>query len=457
MKLELHTTYGTGWQDSFCQTVTFTDSLGTENRVVNLYPKLTDQSLEGFGGAITEAAASVYAQMSPAQKQQLMEAYFSPEGMNYQRIRVPIDSCDFSLGQYQAAVLDEDGNLLDLDFSRLEQTIFPMLRDAEAAAGRKLPLALAPWFPPAAWKTNGDRAHGGKLRRDCYDRWAEYLCRYVEGYRSRGFWVQQLSIQNEPHAVQTWDSCIFTAEEMKRFLCEHLRPTLARHGLTDLELYVWDHNKERLYEWMDVLCTGESEKIITGAAFHWYSGDHFEILDLCRRRFPDKKLLVSESCIEFYKFDPTDAMGAAESLGHEIIGDLNHGACFFGDWNLLLDQQGGPNYVGNYCLAPFLYDTQKKKLEPQLLQLYFSHFAHYLTPGSVRIAHSCFTDRIDVTAWARPDGSIALVLLDRDRELRQLTIRMEGLEAGLILYPNSISSAVIRPNPVHPSGFSPMS
>lgn len=438
MKLQLHTTFGGGnWNEQFEQTVFFTPG-ESENRVVNLYPEAEYQRLFGFGGAITDSAAWVYAQMSPEQKKQMMEAYFSPKRMRYQMVRIPIDSCDFSVEQYEAWRSSDS-----LDFSRVEKYILPMLRDAEAAAGRKLPLMLAPWSPPAHMKTTDIRHLGGKLRAECRQDYAEYLCRYLEEYRSRGFLVAALSIQNEPHAVQTWDSCVYTPQEEKEFLRDFLWPALQRHGFGDLEIYLWDHNKERVYEWMRDIIDEETDKMVAGAAFHWYSGDHFEALDLCRERFPDKKLVLSESCIEFSKFDPADSFGAAAYFAHEMLGDLNHGISFFGDWNLLLDETGGPNYVGNYCLAPFLFDTRTKTLCPQLLQQYMEHFSRTLVPGSVRIGMSRFSEAAEVTAWRRPDGSISLVLLNKTAEAMPLVLRLNGEEASLLLMPRSISSAVI--------------
>lgn len=43
-----------------------------------------------------------------------------------------------------------------------------------------------PWSPPVYMKTNGERNNGGKLKPEYRKRWAEYICRYIEEYRSRG-------------------------------------------------------------------------------------------------------------------------------------------------------------------------------------------------------------------------------------------------------------------------------
>ena len=441
--MEVLTTYGIGdWDQKLTQTVLFVPGV-TENKVVNLYPEIEYDTFEGFGGAITEAAGYVYSLMPEKDKKALMEAYFSRARMNYQFVRIPIDSCDFSLSQYEAVSDPSDTTFSTFNFDIPKKYILPMLRDAEAAAGRKIPIMLSPWSPPAFMKSNGKREQGGVLLAAYRTMWAEYLCRFIEEYRDRGFLVKRISLQNEPKAVQTWDSCIFTAEEEKVFLRDYMWPALERHGLTDIEVFIWDHNKERVYEWMRDIIDDDTDKMIAGAAFHWYSGDHFEALDLCKQMFPNKKLIISESCIELLKYDGSDAMGSAMKLSHELMGDLNHGMVAFYDWNLLLDETGGPNYVGNNCLAPFLYDTQNEKLMPQLISRYFEHFSHFILPGSVRIASTRYCEDVEATAWKRPDGTIALVLLNKSEGNQPIVVRMADLEAGVVLYPRSITSCVV--------------
>ncbi len=443
--MDIRTIFGDGGRDEFFQQkVLFEEDSQTENRVINLYPEARYGTFEGFGGAVTDSAGYVYSLMSEAQKKELMETYFSPERMNYQFLRVPMDSCDFSLEQYEAMSDPFDVELKSFSMERPGKYILPMLEDAYKAAGRQLPLLLSPWSPPVFMKTNGLREQGGALKEEHRDLWAEYLCRYIEEFKKRGFHVQRLTLQNEPKAVQTWDSCIYTAQDQKVFLRDYMRPAMVRHSLTDVEVYLWDHNKERVYEWMRDIIDDETSPMIAGAACHWYSGDHFEALDLCRERFPDKKLIVSESCLELYIKESGDAVRAAQRAGREVLGDINHGVSAFYDWNLLLDEQGGPNYVENYCLAPFIYDTAAKKLQPQLVQKYYECFSHYLLPGSVRIGMSRYADDIKCSAWQRPDGSLLLFMMNESTSIRQAFIRLDGTEAAAVLYPQSLSAAVIE-------------
>ena len=141
--------------------------------------------------------------------------------------------------------------------------------------------------------------------QDVYKR-QEYICQYILALQAEGFPVKRMSIQNEANAVQKWDSCLYSAEEEREFLKTALYPALKKHGLDKIEIYIWDHNKERLYERAVETIDSETEKMITGMAFHWYSGDHFEEMELVRKRFPGLKLILSESCLEYCKFRSDD-------------------------------------------------------------------------------------------------------------------------------------------------------
>ena len=233
-------------------------------------------------------------------------------------------------------------------------------------------------------KTNGERCHGGSLRPEYAGRWAEYICRYIREFQARGFAVERISLQNEPKAVQTWDSCVYTDEQEKAFL-PVMHAALARNGLDEIEIFLWDHNKERAFERASAILDETTRPMVAGVACHWYSGDHFENLDMIHSAYPELKLILSESCVGFLRPDDAQAHAAgAVQLSHEILGDLAHGATAFYDWNLLLDERGGPNHVGNFCHAPYLFDTKAKELRPQLLLQYYYQLYVYLFPAGLR-------------------------------------------------------------------------
>lgn len=417
------------------------DPAETENELVNLYPEFTDQIWEGFGGAVTESAGYVYAQMSEAQKKELLDAYFGKEGLRYTLIRTSIDSCDFGLGEYEAAA---DCDINKFSMERAGKYTLPMLEDIQKLTGNNIRLMLSPWSPPASLKTNGSRRQGGKLKKEYWELWAEYICRHIQEYRDRGFLVERISLQNEPKAVQPWDSCIWTAQEEREFMLRYMKPALLRHKMDDIQLFFWDHNKERLLERSLATLDGEGRTCADGVAFHWYSGDHFRGLELFHRLFPEKQMILSESCLEYSKLDVSNPYQNVARVAHEIIGDLNYGMNAFYDWNMLLDHQGGPNYVGNYCHAPFLYHLEKKTLQKESLYDCFWHFAQFILSGSRQILSTCYTDALEVTAFQRPDGGITTVVLNKNPNELPVTLRICEQTASLSVPGHSLTTLLIE-------------
>ena len=172
------------------------------------------QTIEGFGGAFTEAAAVTLSKMPPEKQAEILKVYFDPEeGIGYTLFRTHINSCDFSLGNYAYDEVDGDVDLTHFSIDRDRQALIPMIKAAMAVAGGAFKLFASPWSPPAWMKTNNEMNHGGKLKPEYRDAWARYYCRYIREYEQEGIPIWGLSVQNEPLAIQTWDSCIYTGEE----------------------------------------------------------------------------------------------------------------------------------------------------------------------------------------------------------------------------------------------------
>lgn len=416
---------------------------GEENCLLNLYPSVTYQVFEGFGGALTESAGYIYQQMSKEHKSEMIHEYYTENGMNYRMARIPIDSCDFSLGHYEAVEDAADTVFENFQLERVEQSILPLLNDAQEVCGGRLEIMLTPWSPPAYMKSNGDRNHGGELKQEYKKMWADYICRYIKEYRKRGYLVKRISLQNEPKAVQTWDSCVYTAQQEKEFLRDYMWPALQENDLSDIEVFIWDHNKERAYERACEIIDETTCHMVAGIAFHWYSGDHFETLSMIRDKFPDKKLILSEACIEYSKFASDDYLKNAQKYAHDMIGNMNHGMNGFYDWNIVLDEAGGPNHVGNFCDAPFLYDTKKKELIRRNTADYLWHFTHFIKPGAVRIGISNYSDALEATAFLNPDHVIVVVLLNRTNHDIKVNVRLENEMAEILIKENTIITATL--------------
>ena len=181
--------------------------------------------------------------------------------------------------------------------------------------------------------------------------------------------------------------------------------------------------------------------MVAGIAFHWYSGDHFEALSMLHDRFPDKKLILSEACIEYCKYEADDFLKNAQKYAHDMIGNMNHGMNGFYDWNIVLDEKGGPNHAGNFCDAPFLYDVGKKEIIRRNTADYLWHFTHFIKPGAVRIGSSVYSDEVESVAFLNPDRQIVVVLLNRTDHDIAVCVRLGDDMAELTAGANTIGTA----------------
>jgi glucosylceramidase len=182
-------------------------------------PSKTFQTIEGFGGALTDAAAETFSRLPPQSREELLTAYFDREkGIGYTLCRIPIHSCDFSSASHVYDDVPGDVDLRHFSIQPDRRHRLPFIKAALAAAGTTVKMFASPWSPPAWMKTNGSMLHGGRLKPEYRGTWARYFVRFVEEYEKAGVPIWGLTVQNEPMASQTWESCLFTAEEERDFV-----------------------------------------------------------------------------------------------------------------------------------------------------------------------------------------------------------------------------------------------
>lgn len=386
------------------------------------------QEIQGFGGAFTEAAAVTLDKMPSHLRQEILQAYFSPDtGNAYSLCRTHINSCDFSLGNYAYTEVDGDVELQHFSIEHDRQALIPMIREAINLSGGKLKLFASPWSPPAWMKTNGMMNNGGKLKPEYRQAWADYYVRYIQEYGREGIPIWGLTVQNEPEATQTWDSCIYTGEEERDFVRDHLGPTLHDAGLGNVNVIVWDHNRDRLFERAKaVLDDPKAAQYVWGVGFHWYCGDHFDNVQLTHDAYPDKHLIFTEGCQE--NGPHLGSWDTGERYAHSIINDLNRWTEAWVDWNMVLDETGGPNHVNNFCSAPIIADTQAGEIRYQSSYYYIGHFSRFIRPGARRVACAKTLDSLEASAFLNSDGSVAVVVLNRTGQAIDFVLKSQGLQ-----------------------------
>ncbi|MBO5473277.1 MAG: glucosylceramidase [Lachnospiraceae bacterium] len=420
-------------------------SIDSEMKLVKVYADEKEQIIDGFGGAFTEASAHSYRKLDQEKRQLFMEQYYGESGLRYHMGRIHINSCDFALGNY-TYIEEGDDTLATFDIGHDFEEIIPMIQDALKVCGGKISFMAAPWSPPAFMKANGEMNHGGKLKKEYYQAWAEYFVAFIKAYREAGIQISYVTVQNEPAATQTWDSCVYTAEEERDFAKGYLAPALEKAGLETVGIYVWDHNKETVIERVKPIFEDrEARERVVGIAVHWYTGDHFEAIELLRKKYPEKKIFFTEGCVEYSRFADSGEVQKAEMYAHDMLGNLKAGVSGFMDWNLLLDEKGGPNHVGNFCAAPMMLTTGEDgsvDFEKRLSYYYIGHFSRYIQPGAVKIAVTRYTDKVEAAAFLNPDNSRAVVLLNKTEETVDMLLSEAGEGISVSLDSHSIATVV---------------
>jgi glucosylceramidase len=413
-------------------------------------PSMSFQTFIGIGGAITDASAETFAKMSKEVQQEILEKYFDAEkGIGYTLARTNIHSCDFSSGSY-TYVDDNDATLKSFSIAHDKQFRIPMIKQAIAAAGGRLALYASPWSPPAWMKDNNSMLQGGKLMPEFYQSWSDYFVKFINAYESAGIPVWGLSVQNEPMAKQRWESCIYSAEEERDFIKKFLGPTLEKANLGDKKLIAWDHNRDLMYQRAStILSDPEAAKYVWGIGFHWYEswtggGNIYDNVRRVYEAYPGKHLIFTEGCAESFIPEKMEDWKWGEMYGRSMINDFNNGTVGWTDWNILLDETGGPNHVKNLCFAPLHANTKTGELSYLSSFYYIGHFSKFIRPGAKRIISSASRGQFLTTAFINTDGKIVVVVMNPSADNIPYRLWMSGQAAELVSLPHSIQTLIVE-------------
>lgn len=407
-------------------------------------PEKTFQSVIGIGGALTDASAETFYKLPKNVRDTIITKYYDVEnGIGYSLARTHINSCDFSSEMYTYTA-PNDKSLQTFNISHDLKYRVPFIKEALAAANQKLTLFVSPWSPPAWMKTNNDMLNGGKLKEELSGSWADYFVKFIQAYEKQGIPIWGLTVQNEPAATQPWESCRYTAEEERDFVKNHLGPILRKEKLGDKKVIVWDHNRHMMYDRAKVIFDDkEASKYIWGLGYHWYGGDNFENAELVKSAFPNKNLLFTEGCQTDFKIERISDWSIGERYGTSMINDFNNGVVGWTDWNILLDEQGGPNHVKNYCFAPIHANVKTGELSFVNSYYYIGHFSKFVRPGAKRIISSSMNDNLMCTAFINADNSIVVVVMNKSEKDMPFYLRLKGKAAKTVSPGRSIITMVL--------------
>ena len=189
-----------------------------------------------------------------------------------------------------------------------------------------------------------------------------------------------------------------------------------------------------------VLSDPDAAKYVWGTGFHWYCGDHFDNVQKVHDEFPDKQLIFTEGCQEGGPHIGSWDLG--ERYATSIINDLNRWTVAWIDWNLILNEQGGPNHVGNYCSAPIIVDTRSQDLLYQSSYYYIGHFSRFILPGNKVINSKITNDKIDVLSSINNQSIVNTVIQNKNESCVEINYNRDNMNSVFTIPERSIVTVV---------------
>ncbi|UKM65548.2 glycosyl hydrolase family 30 [Flavobacteriaceae bacterium GSB9] len=443
--------------------------------VVNvvLMPEKTFQTITGFGGAFTESSAYLLNQLSQANRDTILRAYFAKDGARYSLTRTHMNSCDFSLSNYSYTPVEGDKNLEHFTIEEDHDDLIPMIKDAMAISDDGFKIFASPWTA-APWMKDNNSWVGGKLLPEYYDTWALFFSKYLDAYKAEGIDIWGFTVENEPHGNgNNWESMHFSPKEMTDFVQFHLGPKLEADGYGDKIILGYDQNRAGLKEWVDEMYRDEaSSKYFDGTAIHWYEStyDYFpDALQYAHHKAPNKFLIETEGCVDaevpkwkddswYWKKEATDwgwdwaseedkhlhpKYAPVNRYARDIIGCLNNWVDGWVDWNMVLNRQGGPNWFKNWCVAPVIVDPDADEVYFTPLYYTMAHFSKFIRPQAQIIAVENPDQELMVTAAKNPDGSIVAVIFNETETPKSINLTLKNQTKRFTINAKALQTIIV--------------
>ena len=445
----------------------------SKTQKITLLPEEEFQTITGFGGSFTEASAYLLNQLSKEKRQQIIDAYFGPDGAQYSLTRTHINSCDFSLSNYSYAPVENDMLLEHFSIEKDKDDIIPFIKEAMKASKDGFKILSSPWTAPP-WMKDNKQWVGGKLLPEYYETWALFFSKYIDAYKKEGIEIWGITVENEPLGNgNNWESMHYTPDEMTQFVQQHLGPRLEADGKAHVKILGYDQNREHLNEWVDSMYANEeTSKYFAGTAIHWYASTYEvfpEALQYAHNKAPEKHIIQSEACVDaevpkwkddawYWSKEATDwgwdwapeedkkyhpKYVPVYRYARDIIGCLNNWVDGWVDWNMVLDKQGGPNWFKNWCVAPVIVDPETDEVYFTPIYYTLTHFSKYIRPGAKRIGFEQTDKTLQVTAAKNPDGSMAVVVFNPEKTAKDFTLELKEKSIHISISAQALQTIVI--------------
>jgi len=389
--------------------------------------------------------------------------------------------------------------------------LLPMIKEALAIkkgqSDSDLRIVASAWTAPPWMKDiedwyikgtpeNNYQGTGGALKPQYVQTYADYLVHYLDAYRDEGVAIWGLTPVNEPHGNSgNWESMHFTPETQNDFIKNHLGPALKAGDNGDVKLLIYDQNRDDLEHWTDVILGDpETAPFVHGTAVHWYASTFKvfeEVLDRVHKKFPTFSIIHTEGTIDdlgkeapggildperfqesgwfdndefWWNDNATDwaytATWAPNPQDHpiytpvhryarNIIVSLNHWMDGWIDWNIVLDQDGGPNHAGNFCGAPIMIDVETGHVYYTPIYYVLAQFSRTIRPGdravqaTTHMADGLDQDALHASATLNDDNLLSVQLLNTTKSPVEYQLQIGAQHAVIEIAANSLQTVQV--------------
>ncbi|KAI6176108.1 Glucosylceramidase [Aphelenchoides bicaudatus] len=427
----------------------------------------TYQSIIGFGAAFTDAAGINLLTLTEDMQKLLLASFFGKTGIELNMARVPIGSCDFSSRVYSYADQENDFDmktfaLADEDF----KLKIPFMKIANELTGNKLKFFSGIWSPPWWMKKTEKMVSGGPLKGvvsqsdKYYNAYVKYIIRFFEEYKKQNITFWGLGVQNEPSLGIVddywWQELYLSADMEREFIKQLLGPAVRSNPVTkDLKILCMDDQRFELpHRPFEILNDSVANSYVDGIAVHWYENFLFDakVMSTVHDVHPDKFFIATEACNGYSFLEPGPKPGDwsnGMAYAIDILDDLQNWVTAWNEWNIAVDEQGGPTFAKNYVDASIIVNTTAKEFYKNPSFYVLGQFSKFIRPGSVRIDLNMANfdkKQLDAVAFRTPTNQFVVVLVNRNGE-KTYKVRIGNpsqplTSVNLSLDPNSVTTLI---------------
>jgi len=341
-------------------------------------------------------------------------------------VRLAMGSSDFSQQRYTyddlpAGSTDPQLNTFSISHDKL--FILPLLLRAKTI-NPQLTILSSEWSPPAWMKDNGN-VNSGSLRPEFWDSFTNYQLKFLQEYEKLGIIIDYLTIQNEPMAAQAFPSMVMRAADQRDIIKKNFGPTFATNNITT-KILVLDHNWDLTDYVLTVLGDPTTKSYVAGVAWHCYGGNP-SAQNVIHNAHPDKDAFFTECSPDFSTDSKDFGSALISTLDTLYVTSVTNWARGVLHWNIALDPNHGPHVEGgcDSCVG-LLTIYPNGTYVKEAVYYSMAHNSKFVDVGANRISSSSSSASISVVSYQNPNGSFAVIVLNKSRTNQQFDLNWNG-------------------------------